>query len=135
LNLFNGQLNYEKTRKKLNFVLRKPKTYCNNEKLKRKKFPYNSKFGQTADATCERPTGRQHLDIYVTLVSFRSTGVGDGKLTSVTVLRGCRPRLSLESRVSLPNISLERIKKQSVQLSRSAAIGWIGCAGRETALR
>jgi hypothetical protein len=36
---------------------------------------YNSKFGQTAAATFERPTGRQHLDIYVTLVSFRSTAL------------------------------------------------------------
>jgi len=45
---------------------------------------YNSKFGQTADATSERPTARQHLTYYVKLVRFRSTSVGDGKRTSLT---------------------------------------------------
>ncbi len=64
---------------------------------------HNTKFGQTADATSERPTGRQHIDIYVTLVSFRSTGVGDGKLTSVTVASWLTPPPFARSIVSLPN--------------------------------
>jgi hypothetical protein len=67
-----------------------------------------------SDSRCnfQRPTGRQHLDIYVTLVSFPLNRRWSGKLTSVTVLRGCRPRPLARSIVSLPNIALERNAKR-----------------------
>jgi hypothetical protein len=72
---------------------------------------YNTKFGQTARCACNRPTGRQHHGHICYARELPLNRVGDGKLTSVTVLRGCRPRLSLVASVSLPNISLERTRK------------------------
>lgn len=72
---------------------------------------YNTKLGQTADAALSAKRSCRHLDRYVKLVSFRSSELGDGKLTTLTVLRGRRRRFSARSIVSLPNISLQRIRR------------------------
>ncbi len=93
------------------FYCEKPKHSVSMNKIKAEKVSVEYKVWSDSRCNFTRPTGRQHLDIYVTLESFRSTAVGDGKLTSVTVLGGCRPRPLARGIVSLPNISLERTRK------------------------